>query len=120
MPSPHILNYLLLYRESVYKHLDSHTQTARPETTTCRSYKYLFLAGIEPAPRSASSHCANRAVTTSVVLQHLIIITCVLRSLQEFPCFYKDPISYQHQRKTSRQNRYTQSKILIVKHLNTP
>ena len=45
---------------------NSHTAIARPGTTICRPYKYLFQAGNEPATRSTAvdplNHCTNRAV----------------------------------------------------------
>ena len=46
----------------VYKHLNSHIQTASPGTSKCRSYNYLFGAGIEPA-----IHLANRTVNDWII-----------------------------------------------------
>ena len=37
---------------TLYKHLNSHTQTARPGTTACRQYTYLSRAGVEPVTQS--------------------------------------------------------------------
>ena len=37
----------------------SHTQTARPETTTRWPYKYLLGGGIESATRSAAVSLSN-------------------------------------------------------------
>ena len=41
----------------------SHKQTTTPGTAKCRSYKYLFHAGIEPAPRSAAVDRSANAPT---------------------------------------------------------
>ena len=61
---PHTRNFPCIVG-AFYKHINSHTQTGRPEQLFCRPYKYLFRAGIEPATRSAAAYRSATAPTVS-------------------------------------------------------
>ena len=57
----------------------SHTQTARPGTTTCRSYKNLFRAGIEPVTRSAA---VDRSATAPTVPFNYVLYSALVKHSQ--------------------------------------
>ena len=56
--------------DAYYKHINSLTHTARPGTTNCKSYKYLFHAGIEPTTRSKAADRSATAPTVSSKLKN--------------------------------------------------
>ena len=54
--APH--SELFLCCGCVYKHLNSHAQTIRPDTTKCRSHEYLVRAGFKLVTRNSDvEHC---------------------------------------------------------------
>ena len=57
-----MIDPFITLKKNIYKQ-NSHTQTARPGTTTSSPYKYLFRAGIEPATRSVAVNRSAAAPT---------------------------------------------------------
>ena len=51
----------------------THTQTAKPGSTTCRLYKYLFRAGIQPAARSRSATVGHSTTALTQFYFHNVI-----------------------------------------------
>ena len=58
----------------------SHTQTARPGTTSCRPYKYLFRVGIEPATRSSAVERPTTASTVPSTISNIPYFIIIIRS----------------------------------------
>ena len=58
-----LIYFLSLKKTHTFLNQSHMTRTARPGTTKCRSPKYLFQAGIEPASRNAAVNHSTTAPT---------------------------------------------------------